>query len=303
MGVSIVIPCYNGGRYVREAVECALRQTIPPEQVIVVDDGSKDDSVRVASSVAGVRVISQENRGASLARNRGLAEATGEYVIFTDHDDRLLPDAIEIGLRAFAQHPESGFVYGFHRSIDMLGRPAPDIVRRHVADASYRRTLEGDTLVPPGCAMFRREALDAVGGFHDGTFPTEDYDLYLRVSRSAPIFCHNQVVIEYRWHGENASGVSPSRGLRSAIRTLERQRDFVRGNAELERALETGKRHWGHVFGPGVAFEAVQQLRDGELGTSLATLALALRWHPRGLLDVAIHFARRAGGARPASDP
>ncbi len=301
MSVSVIIPCYNGGRFLREALESAQRQTCPPAQVIVVDDGSTDDSVDVALSVPGVRLIRQANRGASLARNRGIEEATGEFLIFTDQDDRLLPDAIEIGLHALREHPTSGFTYGFHRPIDQAGRAAPDPPRRLVTDASYLRTLEGDTLVPPGCAMFRRTLVDAVGGFHDGTFPTEDYDFYLRVSREAPIHCHNRVVIEYRQHDANASAASPSRGLRSAHRTLETQRGFVRGKPELERALEHGKRHWGHVFGPGVAFEGVEQLRHGRLATGLGTLALALRWHPRGLAEVAQHYARRAAGQTRAT--
>lgn len=300
MSVSVIIPCYNGGRFLREALESALRQTRPPAQVIVVDDGSSDDSVAVAQSVPGVRLIRQQNRGASLARNRGIEEATGEFLIFTDQDDRLLPDAIEIGLDALREHPTSGFTYGFHRPIHFDGRAAPEPPRRLVTDASYLRTLEGDTLVPPGCAMFRRSVVEAVGGFRDGTFPTEDYDFYLRVSREAPIHCHNRVVIEYRQHDANASAASPSRGLRSAHRTLEAQREFVRGRPELERALEHGKRHWGHIFGPAIAFEAVEQLRKGRIATAVDSFALALRWHPRGLVDVAGHYARRVTGTATA---
>jgi GT2 family glycosyltransferase len=292
MSVSVVIPCYNGARFLREAIESAQNQTQPPERVIVVDDGSSDDSLRVARSVPGAIVIAQENRGASLARNRGLEEARGDYVIFTDQDDRLVPDAIETGLRAFREHPECGFVYGFHRAIDADGKASPDLIRRRVDDASYLRTLEGDTLVPPGCAMFRRAAVDAVGGFRDGTFPTEDYDFYLRVSREAPIHCHNRIVVEYRFHGANATSGSASRALRSALRTLEAQREFVRGKPELERALERGKTHWGHIFGPGVAYEVLDQLRAGKLVTALGTAALALRWHPRGFVDAARQLAR-----------
>jgi glycosyltransferase involved in cell wall biosynthesis len=296
MSVSVVIPCYNGERFVREAIESALRQTRPPAQVIVVDDGSSDRTVGIAMSVAGATVIAQANRGASLARNRGIAEATGEFLVFLDHDDRLLPDALEIGTKALAEHPECGFVYGFHRLIDSHGNELPEPPRRRVDDASYLRTLQGDTLVPPGCAMFRRSVIERIGGFRDGAFPTEDYDLYLRAGRAAPIHCHNRVVVDYRWHGANASGAQSARSLRAALRTLEAQREFVRGKPELERALETGRRHWGQVFGPGVAHEAVENLRRGRLRRAAGCLALALRWHPRGLVQVASHYVRRAAG-------
>lgn len=302
MSVSVIIPCYNGGRFLREALESALRQTHPPAQVIVVDDGSTDDSAEVARSVPGVQLIEQANRGASLARNRGIAEATGEFLIFSDHDDRLLPDAIEIGLQALREHPASGFAYGFHRVIRADGSTEPDHPFRPVNDASYLRTLEGDTLVPPGCAVFRREVVEAVGGFRDGAFPAEDYDFYLRVSRETPIHCHNRVVIEYRKHETNASSLSASRGLRATHRALEAQRQFVRGRPELERALERGKLHWAHVFGSGVAFEGIEQLRHGQLTRAAGTLALALRWHPRGFAQVAQQYVRRiAGSASPSA--
>jgi len=296
MSVSVIIPCYNGERFVREAIESAMRQTLPPAQVIVVDDGSRDSTVAVAMRIPGATVIAQTNRGASLARNRGIAEARGEYLVFLDHDDRLLPEALEIGARALDEHAEAGFVYGFHKAIDPEGRPIPEPPIAPVAEASYRRTLEGDTLVPPGCAMFRRSLIESIGGFRDGTFPTEDYDLYLRAGRVAPIHCHNRFVVEYRVHPNNASAASSSRGLRAAHAALEAQREFVRGQPELERAIEIGKRHWGHIFGPGIAFEAVERLRRGQVARALDGFALALRWHPQGLADVARHYARRATG-------
>ncbi len=300
MSVSVIIPCYNGGPFLRESIESVLRQTQPPAQVIVVDDGSTDDSAAVAASFPEVLLVRQTNHGLCLTRNRGLAEATAEFVVFQDADDCLLPHALETGLAAVRAHPDSGFVYGFNRPISADGRALPEPTRRFVDDASYRRTLEGDTLVPPGCAMFRRALVEKVGAFRDGASPTEDYDIYLRLGREATIFCHNQVVVEYRQHGDNMSAKSPSRGLRSAHRALEAQREFVRGRPELERALEDGRRHGGQIFGPGVAFDAVEHLRRGQHTTALSTFALALRWHPRGLLDVARHYALRATGGTDA---
>ena len=300
MAVSVIIPCYNGGRFLRDAIESALRQTRPPEQVIVVDDGSTDDSASIAASVAGVQLYRQLNRGVSSARNRGLEVATGELVVFLDSDDRLLPHALEIGVRELEAHPECGFVYGFSRTI-FANRPPLEAKRRFVDDAGYKRTLEGDSLVPPGSAMFRRATVAAVGGFRAGMALAEDYDLYLRIGRESAIHCHNQTVVEYRMHDGNAISASASRSLRAILRVLEEQRPFVRGKPELERALELGRVHWGHVFGSGVAFEAVEQLRRGQLQAAAGTLALALRWHARGIVEVAQHYARRlSGAARPS---
>ncbi len=300
MSVSVIIPCFNGAPFLRESIESALQQSQPPEQVIVVDDGSTDDSVEIARAISGVTVIQQENGGASAARNRAMGVASGEFVVFHDADDRLLPDALAIGARELTTRRECGFVHGFSRQI-FADRPPIEPLPRQLHDASYQRTLEGDTFVPPGCAMFRRAAVEAVGGFRGWLWPTDDYDLYLRVSREAPIHCHNQTVVEYRMHQTNATSSSPARMLRAVLRVLDDQRSFVRGRPTLERALESGRRHWGHVFGPGIAFEAVEQLRRGQLGASLKSFALLAAWHPRGVLDVARHYAGRATGGVAAA--
>jgi glycosyltransferase involved in cell wall biosynthesis len=100
--VSVVIPCYNQARFLGEAIESVLSQSYRAFEVVVVDDGSTDNTsevvARYAGADAGVRLIRQENRGLAGARNRGLAEAEGEYVVFLDSDDRLLPDALQVGV-------------------------------------------------------------------------------------------------------------------------------------------------------------------------------------------------------------
>ena len=99
-GVSIIIPCYNQAHYLPESIESALRQTLLPLDVIVVDDGSSDDTATVAARYPGVLCLRQRNRGLSAARNAGLDTARGDFVIFLDADDRLLPCAARIGVAA-----------------------------------------------------------------------------------------------------------------------------------------------------------------------------------------------------------
>src|SRR5262245_1301539 len=99
--VSVVIPCYNQARYLGEAIASARRQTHPDIEIIVVDDGSTDDTVQVAQGYDGVRVVSQPNKGQGAARNKGLEQATGAYIVFLDSDDRLLLRAFEIAIQCF----------------------------------------------------------------------------------------------------------------------------------------------------------------------------------------------------------
>ena len=102
--ISVVIPCYNQGRYLEEAVTSAVSGPHRVE-VIVVDDGSTDETPQVAARHPGLRYVRQDNRGLAAARNRGLAESTGDLVVFLDADDRLMPRGLDTGARALAAHP------------------------------------------------------------------------------------------------------------------------------------------------------------------------------------------------------
>src|SRR5215203_1775138 len=107
--VSVVIPCYNQARFLGEAIQSVLCQGYPDLEIIVVDDGSEDSTEEVASGYTKkdprVRLIRQDNKGLAAARNRGLSEAGGEYVVFLDSDDRLVLEALEVGVRELESHP------------------------------------------------------------------------------------------------------------------------------------------------------------------------------------------------------
>ena len=106
--VSVVVPAYNYARYLPKAIDSALGQTHPPLEVIVVDDGSTDDTPRVLAAYADrIRVIRQANQGAGAARNAGIAAARGEYVAFLDSDDLWHPRKLELQLARFASDPET----------------------------------------------------------------------------------------------------------------------------------------------------------------------------------------------------
>ncbi len=284
--VAVLIPCYNNAPFLRAAIESVLAQTHPVHEIVVVDDGSTDDSAAIASSYPQVRVIRQANQGVAAARNRALQEARAEFLVFHDADDRLLPAAIEIGLRALADRPECGFVYGFSRPIRADGSPLPSRMPEPVTGACYATLLAGSALVPPSSALFRRSAVESAVGFRLATCPTDDYDFYLRIAQTFAIYCHNEVVVEYRRHTSNLSNKSAAQ-MRSVLATLEAQRPFVAGNRELEAALRRGRHHWSRIFGPGTAFEVLHWLKKADLREAARTLALVLRHDPRSLAVVA----------------
>src|SRR5918995_6791294 len=110
--VTVVIPCYNQAHFLGEAIESVLSQSYKRFEIVVVDDGSTDDTSEVATRYPRVRCIRQENRGLAGARNTGIRHCQGEYVVFLDADDRLLPEALEAGVREPGAHPEGAFVSG-----------------------------------------------------------------------------------------------------------------------------------------------------------------------------------------------
>src|SRR5258708_17358462 len=121
--VAVVIPTFKHARFLADEIMSVLAQKHPADEIIVVDDGSTDDPASVVSQFAKVRLIRQENRGLSAARNTGLRNCATSHVVFLDADDRLLPIALHAGLASIAERPECAFLHGRHRLISEAGRP------------------------------------------------------------------------------------------------------------------------------------------------------------------------------------
>jgi glycosyltransferase involved in cell wall biosynthesis len=197
--VSVVIPCYNQGRFVGEAIASVLAQTHTPMEIVVVDDGSTDDTAEVVSGYPGARLIRQPNRGLAAARNTGWRATSGRYVIFLDADDRLLPEAAAVAVAAFTERPDAACAVGRCRRIDVRGAPLPARPRPRVETDHYLSLIKS-CWIEVASATYRREALLALGGFDTSLPCVEDYDLYLRIARRFPMVDHYVEVAEYRQH-------------------------------------------------------------------------------------------------------
>jgi peptidoglycan/xylan/chitin deacetylase (PgdA/CDA1 family) len=261
--VSVVIPCYAQARYLPEAIESVVRQTYPHLEAVVVDDGSPDNASEVAARYPGVRVVRQENAGLSAARNTGLSQTTGAYVVFLDADDRLLPNAVADGLTAFAAHPEAALVAGRHLVLEPTGpRLAPAV--EFEADA-YAALLRRNVVGMHAAVMYQRVALQAVGGFDRSLGSCEDYDLLLRIACRMPVAAHESVVAEYRWQRDSLSRDSGlMRG--SALRVLARQQASIGGDRARREAYEAGRQFWSAYYGPDAApGEPLRADQNGQL--------------------------------------
>jgi glycosyltransferase involved in cell wall biosynthesis len=219
--VDVIIPVYNGAEFLGEALESVLAQEYEPFRIIVVDDGSTDDSAAVAQAYPGVLVIRQKNQGPAAARNAGLAAAEAPYVALHDSDDLLPPNKLRIQIGYLEEHPEVACVLGRQEWID------PPEWLPH--DTLYGE-LGG---IPLPSAVFRTSVIRELGGF-DPSFRTgEDVDLLVRLRETNHnIVVMPDVVLRRRYHGSNLSVVtSPENRIRSLKAKLDREREQGKAKA------------------------------------------------------------------------
>jgi len=236
--VTVVIPCFRQAHFLGEAIESVLAQTHPRIELIVVDDGSPDDVERVAGRYPGVRCLRQPNGGLAAARNAGLAAASGEFVLFLDADDRLLPEAVATGLRELGASPETEMAAGTWRLIGEEGEPVPAAAPEVPAQA-YPALLESCFISTPAAVIYRRRLFQQIGGFDPSVSASADYDVYLKTAARFPVRLHGEVVAEYRRHGANMTR-DPELIMSAEIAVLERQAPAVRDQPALREALEAG---------------------------------------------------------------
>jgi glycosyltransferase involved in cell wall biosynthesis len=280
--VSIVIPCFNQAAFLAEAIESALAQTWPHVEVVVVDDGSTDDSAAVARRYP-VRLVQQPNSGVSSARNAGLSASTGDAIVFLDADDRLRAGAAAHAAAVLRARPEAMLAFGRCASIDDAGRPLP-AAQPPVAGDPYHVLLGHNCIWTPAAAAFRRRVFDDVGGFDPAVGPSADYDMYLRVASRFPVAVHDAIVADYRQHDGSMSG-DPVLMLETSLAVLGRQRRPAAADPRTRRAWEQGMAYWRYWYGERLVerFRAAIRTR-GRRAEAIRWAWHLVRLYPAGVL-------------------
>lgn len=281
--VSVIIPTCGRVNYIGQAIQSALDQTVGRAEIVVVDDGSTDGSAERAATFPQVKVLRQDRRtGISVARNRALGVARGEFVVFLDDDDHLLPTAFEVGLRELRARPDVALTFGRARMIDQDG--AVRGLSEPMIAATFTDVLRGNYPVHPAVGMLRREAVLAVGGFDVWRGIAQDYEFYTRLARRFPVHAHDEVVSEYRKHD---GSVYRTRGatacLASLLEIVDRLRPTLR-DADEVRAWRQARARWQALFGPALPWELIDQARRGDLERARDALGATLRHAPMGTL-------------------
>jgi glycosyltransferase involved in cell wall biosynthesis len=286
--VSVVIPCFNQGHFLGEAIESVAAQTYEPIETIVVDDGSTDDTFAIATNY-GVQCIRQPNSGLPRARNAGMKAASGQLLLFLDADDVLAPDAIAAGVACLENRPEAAFAFG---QPDIPGI-APARLPPRVESDFYRRLLERNYIGMPGLVLYRRSVLDAEGGFAVRLDAAADYDLYLRIARRLPIAFCADMHGTYRRHSESMSNDS-MRMFRGNSLALRSQRKYVRGSKELCDAYRRGIENVRRVYGHWAVMDTRMQIGTGKLVPAASSLATLLTYDQRGFVSALFGGVRHA---------
>jgi len=187
--VSVIIPTYNHGRFVAQAVESALAQTYRDLQVIVVDDGSTDHTQAMLSGY-GTRIhtITQENRGVSAARNAGILAAQGDYFVFLDADDLLPANKLALQVPMLKARPDWGLVYSGYQHVDENGTRILHESRPNKQGYVLKDLLRRALFFPLGAALVRRACLDRVGLFDESCPAAADVDMWTRIARAGYAF-------------------------------------------------------------------------------------------------------------------
>jgi glycosyltransferase involved in cell wall biosynthesis len=288
--VSVVIPCFNQAHFLAEAIESVLAQTYPHIETIVVDDGSTDNTLAVAGREPGVRRLRQLNSGVASARNLGLAQARGGFLVFLDADDRLLPDALEVGMCAISRRPQIAFAAGMSRDVGVDGRQLTDRKQPLVTQDHYLRLLLECFIWSGSSLVYRRSALEAVGAFDASLAAADDYDLYLKLARRYPLYCHDTVVTEYRRHGSNTTR-DAGLVLTSQLEVLRRQRSRLRDRRE-RAACRAGMKHTRAEQGDALMVQLAADWRARRRGRAIRALLRLARHDPRGLSGLVAELRR-----------
>lgn len=207
--VTIVIPGYNPVVYLPETMESVLNQTVTDLELIVVNDGSTDETLEVAKGYETdprVTVIDQKNQGVSVARNRGFKASKGAYIAFLDADDVWLPNNLEAKLKKFDEDPDIGLVHTDVAIIDGNSRRTGEVKsgkEGYILDDLL--LWNGDCIPAPSSILVKREAVEKVGGFDPQLSYGADQDFFFRVAAEYKIGRVPEPLGLYRVHGSNMS--------------------------------------------------------------------------------------------------
>lgn len=304
--ISVVVPSYNHERFVAAAIRSIIGQSRPPDELVVIDDGSRDGSAEVierelAQAPFPARLIARENRGLSATLNEGLRLTSGSYFAYLASDDTWAPTRLATGIAALEADPDAVMAYGAATIVDAQDRVLGTWGRNyHVANLSLDDLLRFTSIPLAATVTYRRAAIESIGW--NESSPMEDYELYLRLSSRGPFAYVESPEGSWRMHESNVSKDLPKM-LREALSTQRRvAEDLGIGEDALRRYQHYVRFAYGGFFLQAHQWRPGARLTFGSLAGAPSRAALARRLAhvmvPPGVLAARQRVRERRAGRR-----
>jgi glycosyltransferase involved in cell wall biosynthesis len=246
MNISVVIPAYNSAEFIADAVHSILKQTRPITEIIIVDDGSTDNTQQIVEALPGpITYVKQPNQGPSAARNTGIKAANSEWIAFLDADDQWTSDKIDKQLKLLRKIPELVLIAGDMAEIDKSGQLITESVldKHHLlnkfqaiqdrAIPNALAELVTKNFIPTGTVLVNKSALIEAGLFNQAIRFGEDLELWAKIAAKHPITCIPEVLMLRRQHGNNATQLTAAL-LSDLVKVMTSIRNYAAKELSLQ---------------------------------------------------------------------
>jgi len=261
--VSVVIPAFNCASFISETLEGVYQQTYVNWEIVVIDDGSTDDTKSALEPhMHRIRYFYQENKGTAAARNAGIQRARGEFVAFLDNDDYWVPEKLDLQVRALQAHPDCGLVFSDGKEIagSTILRDSLMAKRLHHwvnqrGDQESRAThgwlfnelIMENLIYSVSGVMVRKISVEKIGGFDESITIADDYDFYLRLTQLYPVAFLQACLYIWRYRKDSQSGPKESRNYRwgkAMIQVLEKNSRIIPSEFETQVRKRLQDMYW-----------------------------------------------------------
>ena len=272
--VSVIIPTYNHAIYLKKAINSILNQTYKNFEIIVIDDGSTDNTKDIMAEFKGVKYIYQENAGLSAARNNSISFSSGEFLVFLDADDWLYPQALSIQIDYFLSKPNLSLVSGSHIKIYVDENKFFINSAADIKEDNFIKLLKSNYISHPAAVMIRRKIFEMY--FFNTEFRScQDYDLYLSIARNHNIIHHSEIVSAYRLHSSNMSS-NYSLMLMELLKVLEKHKISI-ASAQEKKAYAEGRKLIIDYYTKNLYFN---KLRKYKISANHDEMKVLLKYNP-----------------------
>ena len=276
--VSIVVPAYNHARYLVEAIESIRAQDYPHIELIVIDDGSTDDTVSVLEKYGQtIRWVTQKNAGQSATLTRGWAMSSGSILAYLSADDALLPGAVSRSVEELRRHPEAALTYCDY---ELISPDSVPIRRVRAPETSWPDMVARVVCAPGPGAFFRRSAYEKAGPWDAAIRKVADYDFFLRLRREGEFHHIPEVLAQFRVHpGSQSYAVTDEKGAEELLAIVENY-------FKSDRLPPEVKSRQAEALGRAQLLAARGHMRAGRFRRAMALLRMAWTTDRRGMLSV-----------------